>query len=130
MSPTLSTDTSTDSEALVDENDPLDEDDIRCEACDEDEEEALPRHGELHFCYACQFVFCDNCWRVQLPHKKKIQATSTIVHEKTNPWIAKKVQKALSPPDDEKAYARLCVQDEHTAWFGEQPCIVDHPGIR
>jgi hypothetical protein len=128
VSPNSARDLSSDSSSETDEpNTPEEEEEeIRCEACDEDEEEALPRNGELHFCYACQFVFCDNCWRVQLPHKRKRQATSAVVHEKTNPWIARKVQNALSPPSDEKAYTKLCKEDENTAWFGKQPCVVDH----
>ena len=105
------------SQSLLDQPIPP-EDDIRCEACDEDEEDTLPGTGTLHFCYACQFVFCDNCWKAQLPHRRKSQAASMVVHEKTNPWVAKKVHNAIHPPADEKTYARLCMQDEQTAWFG------------
>jgi hypothetical protein len=93
----------------------LDENDIRCEACEESD--AMPDQT-LHFCYACDFTFCQRCWAAQLPHRKKAPTTSAVVHEKSNPWIAKKVQGALSPPDDDDSYSRLCSQDEHTSWFG------------
>jgi len=99
---------------LAEENEE-DQDELICEACDP--EDVTPDQV-LHFCYACDFVFCERCWKSQLPHRKNRQATSGVVHEKTNPWIAKKVQSALSPPVDERTYAKLCMQDEHTSWFG------------
>lgn len=95
---------------------PEEADELCCEACDP--EDAEPDVA-LHFCYACDVVLCDICWKAQLPHRKNRQATSGVVHEKTDPWTAKKVQSALSPPADEKTYARLCMQDENTAWFGK-----------
>jgi hypothetical protein len=48
-----------------------------------------------------------------------------VVHEKTNPWTARKVQGALSPPVDEASYSKLCAQDEHTSWFGGSPHAPD-----
>ena len=101
------------------DNDTLaeEQDEISCEACDPDDD---TQDQPLHFCYACDVVLCESCWKAQLPHRKNKQATSGIVHEKTDPWTAKKVQSALSPPADEKIYARLCMQDENTAWFGKK----------
>jgi hypothetical protein len=93
----------------------LDESEIRCEACDDDE--TVPDQA-LHFCYACDFTFCERCWIAQLPHRKKAASSSAVIHERANPWIAKKVQGALSPPEDEDSYSKLCSQDEHTSWFG------------
>jgi hypothetical protein len=95
---------------------PDESDELCCEACDP--EDVTPDQT-LHFCYACDVVLCDSCWKAQLPHRKNRQATSGVIHEKTDPWTAKKVQSALSPPADEKTYARLCMQDENTAWFGK-----------
>jgi hypothetical protein len=88
---------------------------IQCEACETD---GFAPGQTLHFCYACDFTFCDQCWTAQLVHRKKGPGISAIVHEKTNPLLAKKVQKALSPPSDEQEYAKLCAQDEHASWFG------------
>lgn len=104
-------------DAFAEENETLpdESDELCCEACDP--EDVTPDQA-LHFCYACDVVLCDGCWKAQLPHRKNRQATSGVVHEKTDPWTAKKVQSALSPPADEKTYARLCMQDENTAWFG------------
>ncbi|KAF2404981.1 hypothetical protein EJ06DRAFT_6418 [Trichodelitschia bisporula] len=102
----------------LDDFDEADEAEICCEACEEEESTI---QQALYFCYACDFVFCDRCWNAQLPHRKRVGAKATgsaAIHERANPWVAKQVQNALSPPSNEDVYAKLCAQDENTAWFG------------
>jgi hypothetical protein len=82
-----------------------------CESCEEDP-------FELFFCNVCECTLCSNCWPKQVPHKKQRQISGAIPHEKTDPWIAKQVQKVFSPPLDDFAYERMYLEDEDTAWFG------------
>ncbi len=42
-----------------------------------------------------------------------------IPHEKTDPWVAKQVQKVLSPPLDDFTQQTMYLEDEDSAWFGE-----------
>jgi hypothetical protein len=73
----------------------------------------------LHFCHACDVILCERCWKVQLQHRRAGRnGKSAAVHEKSNPWIARQIQKILHPPTDDLAYAKLCAADEATSWFG------------
>lgn len=83
----------------------------RCDACE--------KHSiDVFFCNVCG-PLCSGCWAGQVSHKKARLAPGAIPHEKTDPWVAKQVQKVLSPMSDEFAYQKQYLEDEETAWFGE-----------
>ena len=84
-----------------------------CDSC----EKPFPN---LFFCNACKCTLCSDCWSKQVSHKKQRLAPGDIPHEKTDSWVAKQVQKVFSPPLDESTYQRMHLEDEDTAWFGEQ----------
>src|SRR5438034_11314507 len=83
-----------------------------CDNCDKPS-------SDLFFCNACKCTLCSDCWRDQVSHKKQRLAPGAIPHEKTDAWVAKQVQKVLSPQQDEFAYQKMFLEDEDTAWFGE-----------
>ncbi|KAI0003957.1 hypothetical protein F4779DRAFT_621638 [Xylariaceae sp. FL0662B] len=83
-----------------------------CEVCEETKR-------DIWFCNVCTIAYCEQCWDVQVVHKKSLQG---IPHEKTNADIAAKVSAVLSPPVDDCAREQLYRDDAPTAWFG-----VDRP---
>jgi len=72
-----------------------------------------------YFCNVCESTLCSACWAAQVSHKKGRLARGAIPHEKTDPWVAKRVQKILSPPADDLSYHKLYLEDEETAWLGK-----------
>src|SRR5271168_1030218 len=74
---------------------------------------------DLFFCNVCKCTLCSHCWSKQVSHKKERLAPGAIPHEKTDPWVAKQIQKVFSPPLDEFTYQGMYLEDEDTAWFSE-----------
>jgi hypothetical protein len=74
---------------------------------------------DLCYCNVCKCTLCSNCWDRQIPHRKQQLGPGGIPHERTDPWVAKQVEKVLSPISDELAFQQLCLKDEETAWFGK-----------
>lgn len=81
---------------------------VSCESCHTDQ-------GEIWICNVCATNFCGQCWEQQIVHKK---ARGGVLHEKTNPEIAAKVQSVLAPPTNNMIRERLYRADATTAWFG------------
>lgn len=84
--------------------------------CDNDD---CKEDSPVFFCNVCKSTLCSACWAAQISHKKLRLAPGSIPHEKTDPWVAKQVQKVLSPPSDDLIYHQLHLEDEETAWFGK-----------
>ena len=89
----------------------------------EDDSELCCEHAkngnvQLHFCWPCNTVFCDNCWFLQRPHKKRAQPTGGVPHEQTDPSVAKKIRNALEADLTDMEQAMLHIKDEDTSWFG------------
>jgi len=85
------------------------------ECCDDCNENSF----DLSFCNICKFTLCPDCWAKQITHKKLRLESDAIPHEKTDPWVAKQVQKVLSPPADDFTQQKMYLEDEDSAWFGE-----------
>lgn len=86
--------------------------DKECEVC-----KKHVRH--IWYCNVCRYLFCNACWDAlflhrQLPKKGRGETP----HEKTDPTVAEKVQKVMSPPSDDWAREQLYRDDEVTSWFG------------
>ncbi|KAJ2991286.1 hypothetical protein NUW58_g2566 [Xylaria curta] len=83
-----------------------------CEACGR-------QLYDIWFCNICTTNFCNQCWDVQVVHKKLRMGAP---HEKTSPTTAATVHRILSPPTDELVRYNLSRDDAPTAWFGvERP---------
>ena len=75
--------------------------------------------AERYFCSPCATTFCNQCWDQQLAHKKvRAQIHGGIPHEKTNPVVAKRIEKTLESNPNDYEQAMLHRQDEDTFWFG------------
>src|SRR5438874_1114809 len=74
---------------------------------------------ELFFCAACQCTLCGDCWDTQIAHKKKRLALGGIPHEKTQHWVARRLQTVFFNRHDEATFQKLHQEDEDTIWFGE-----------
>lgn len=74
---------------------------------------------DCHFCWRCQTTFCDQCWESQPAHRQgRPRNQGGIPHEKSNPDVAKKIEKILESALNDEQQAMLHVQDEDSSWFG------------
>jgi len=71
-----------------------------------------------YFCYPCSTIFCDPCWTQQIAHRPTQRQIGGVLHEKTNPVVAKKIGATLEADLTDNDHAMLHVQDEDTTWFG------------
>lgn len=72
----------------------------------------------MYLCNVCNFPLCNDCWDLQIPHKRNLLGPGSVPHEKTDPYIARTIQKVLSPPKNEGVREQMYQDDEDTAWFG------------
>jgi hypothetical protein len=84
------------------------------EAC----EDCNRQSQETWFCEQCDAIYCDACWVKPLPHRKGRKGTGSILHEKANWLIARRLKSILTPTDDPVEQQKLHDRDINTAWFG------------
>jgi GTPase SAR1 family protein len=93
-----------------------------CETCG-------PRRS---FCNVCNIVFCDSCWESHSLHRMKRPTLGSLPHEKTDPYVEKKIRGVLNPQLEEEQRERLHYDDIDTTWFGvireghERPMFQDY----
>jgi hypothetical protein len=73
---------------------------------------------KFHFCWPCDTTYCDRCWDVARPHRRRLQPTGGLPHEQTDPVVAKKIRSAFEANLTDREQAMLHIQDEDTGWFG------------
>lgn len=77
---------------------------------------------ECYFCWPCDgTIFCKECWDRCPPHKKRrlgMAHTAGLPHEKSDPFVARKIFDTLQAEHSIEQQALLHVQDEDTSWFG------------
>jgi hypothetical protein len=95
-----------------------------CEIC-------LTCGHQRHYCNVCTYVFCDPCWETQFLHRTK-RSNPGLPHEKTDPYVAKKIGGVLNPQLKEEQREQLHYDDIDTTWFGvvreghERPMFQDY----
>jgi hypothetical protein len=95
-----------------------------CEIC-------LTCGHQRHYCNVCTVVFCDSCWETQFLHRMK-RFNPGLPHEKTDPYVAKKIGGVLNPQLKEEQREQLHHDDIDTTWFGvereghERPMFQDY----
>jgi hypothetical protein len=72
----------------------------------------------LTYCNVCNTNLCSDCWPRQAPHRKQRLAPGSILHERTNIAVAKKIQKILVPTSKPGKLTQLHEEDEKNVWFG------------
>jgi hypothetical protein len=82
-----------------------------------------PSQGDCHFCWPCNgTIFCDKCWDKCPPHKpvrgRVAQQIVGLPHEKSDPYVARKIFETLQSEKDEKEQELLHDRDEDSSWFG------------
>lgn len=80
-----------------------------------------PANGGCHFCWPCNgTIFCDNCWDLCAPHKRRTgrQAQIGLPHEKSDPLFARRIFETLQSECNEEQQALLHDRDEDSSWFG------------
>ncbi|KAF2211774.1 hypothetical protein CERZMDRAFT_42792 [Cercospora zeae-maydis SCOH1-5] len=58
------------------------------------------------------------CWVLQGPHKPKKKGRDGVPHEKTNPFVVKRLKGILNPTRNPDMIQKLHEDDEATKWFG------------
>lgn len=69
----------------------------------------------LNLCSVCNLVFCEDCWKRCLPHRRSVPGG--IPHEKTDVDLARKIQACIAPEWEESTLAILHAKDARTIWF-------------
>lgn len=84
------------------------------QTCDQCEE-----RGDLRdYCNVCDSIFCQDCWKKQISHKKKTLGPGSVPHERTIEQAAKKIKDALDAKPNDSEQEALHKSDEDTTWFG------------
>lgn len=78
-----------------------------------------PSAGDVFLCNDCGTHLCEDCWPIQLPHRRQRRSRGGGAgHEKTNISLAKKINNVLQPTNDILELTQLHEDDAQTAWFG------------
>lgn len=80
-----------------------------------------PSEGNCYFCWPCNgTIFCEKCWDKCPPHKigRGRAAKVGVPHEKSDPFVAKRIFETLQSDRDEEQQALLHDRDEDSSWFG------------
>jgi hypothetical protein len=89
---------------------------------DEDEElccrEARKSKKPMYFCSPCYSTFCEVCWNHQRAHRPRDHQSTGPPHQKTDPAIAKTIERTLQADLDDADQAMSHLKDEDTSWFG------------
>ncbi|RMY73507.1 hypothetical protein D0863_03837 [Hortaea werneckii] len=75
---------------------------------------ALP----IWHCVDCDSSYCSDCWPRQGPHKPKKKGRDNIPHQKTNPFVVKRLKATLNPTRKASEIHKLHEDDSNTKWFG------------
>lgn len=87
-------------------------------------------HQRFH-CNVCKHVYCNPCWEAQFVHEED-RSPPGLPHEKTDPGLARKIGKVLSPQLKEEQIEKIHMDDIDTTWFGvvreghERPMFQDY----
>ncbi|KAI5359445.1 putative Zinc finger, RING-type, patatin-like phospholipase domain-containing protein [Septoria linicola] len=69
-------------------------------------------------CVDCDSSYCSDCWALQGPHKPKKKGRDGVPHEKTSPFVVKRLKGILNPTRNPDMIQKLHEDDESTKWFG------------
>jgi len=82
-----------------------------CETCDR-------RDVTTFYCVNCDSTFCDDCWKLERPHRPGKKGPDGFPHEKADPGVVTRLHDILNPPADPEILQNLHAEDEDTTWFG------------
>ncbi|KAK5175711.1 uncharacterized protein LTR77_000850 [Saxophila tyrrhenica] len=80
-------------------------------------------------CVDCDSSYCSECWPLQGPHKPKKRGRDGVPHEKTNPFVVRKLKVILHPTKKPEEIQRLHEEDESTKWFGVARDLTGRPNL-
>lgn len=86
----------------------------QCNSCDEE-------GSGRFYCNICQYIYCEDCWKAQLPHRKLPNKPGQLPHEQTDLELERRIRNSLRPNRPAEENARLHRDDESATWFGLAP---------
>jgi len=98
-----------------------------CEECEDDRcgGPGLP----IWHCVDCDSSYCGDCWPRQGPHKPKKKGRDGVPHEKTNPFVVRRLKAILHPTRKPEEIQKLHEEDESTKWFGVARDLTGRPNF-
>ncbi|KAK3722026.1 hypothetical protein LTR37_002842 [Vermiconidia calcicola] len=70
-----------------------------------------------------------DCWPLQGPHKPKKKGRDGVPHEKTDPYVVRKLKVILHPTKKPNEIQKLHEEDESTKWFGVARDLTGRPNL-
>ena len=70
---------------------------------------------QLSLCDICNKVYCEECWKFPLTHRKP--KPGDLPHVKTDIELGRKIEACIAPKFNEAELERLHIQDQQTLWF-------------
>ncbi|KAK3707125.1 hypothetical protein LTR37_012294 [Vermiconidia calcicola] len=80
-------------------------------------------------CVDCDSSYCSDCWPLQGPHKPKKKGRDGVPHEKTDPYVVRKLKVILHPTKKPNEIQKLHEEDESTKWFGVARDLTGRPNL-
>ncbi|CAK1357491.1 hypothetical protein CB0940_07777 [Cercospora beticola] len=103
------------------------EDDEPSEECEDDR--CRGPTPPIWHCVDCDSSYCSECWVLQGPHKPKKKGRDGVPHEKTSPFVVKRLKGILNPTRNPDMIQRLHEDDEATKWFGVSKDATGRPNF-